>query len=108
MSALQLSPVTADHRTNRLLAALEPHLEVVTLSQGQVLVAEHLIGYAYFPQDAVMSLVNVIEDRADGRGVGLSGVRDDRPSQRAGDPEEAFGRHVVQMARDSLTDCVRD
>jgi CRP-like cAMP-binding protein len=61
----------ADHRANRLLAALEPedfaslepHLEIVGLQKGQVLYeAGDTIRYTYFPHDTVVSLVNVLED----------------------------------------------
>ncbi|WP_147023557.1 Crp/Fnr family transcriptional regulator, partial [Microvirga aerophila] len=61
----------ADHRANRLLAALEPedfaslepHLEIVDLQKGQVLYeAGDTIRYTYFPHDTVVSLVNVLED----------------------------------------------
>ncbi len=61
----------ADHRTNRLLAALEPeefaalepHLELVELTRGQILYdAGEFISHAYFLHDAIISLVNVMED----------------------------------------------
>jgi hypothetical protein len=61
----------ADHRTNWLLAsleagdfaALEPHLELVELSRGQVLYEPgDPLRYAYFPHYAVVSLVNMMED----------------------------------------------
>ena len=73
MSTPQPSPVTANHRTNRLLAALEPedfallepHLELVNLMLKQVLYETgDTITYAYFPHDAIISLVNVMEDGA--------------------------------------------
>jgi CRP-like cAMP-binding protein len=60
-----------DHRANRLLAALEPadfaalepHLEIVELSKGAVLYeAGESIRYTYFPHDALVSLVDVMED----------------------------------------------
>ncbi len=63
--------LNANHRTNRLLtaleledsAALEPHFEVVNLSRGQVLYEPgDVIGHVYFPHDAIISLVNVMED----------------------------------------------
>jgi CRP-like cAMP-binding protein len=98
--------LTADHRTNWLLgalepedfAALEPHLEMVELSRGQVLYETgDPIHHAYFPHYAVVSLVNVLEDGSTvevalfGRGgvVGLLSALVTR---------EAFGRYVVQMA----------
>ncbi len=96
----------AEHRTNWLLAALEPedfaalepHLELVELPHKQVLYeAGDPIRYAYFPHHAVVSLVNVLEDGSTvevalfGRGgvVGLLSALVTR---------EAFGRYVVQMA----------
>lgn len=60
-----------DHRTNRLLAALdaddyavlEPHLEMVDLAKGVVLYeAGERVRYTYFPHDAIVSLVDVMED----------------------------------------------
>jgi CRP-like cAMP-binding protein len=60
-----------DHRANRLLAALEPadfaalepHLEIVDLPKGAVLYdAGESIRYTYFPHDAIVSLVEVMED----------------------------------------------
>ena len=96
----------ADHRTNWLLAALEPgdftalepYLNVVELPLKQVLYeAGDPIRYAYFPHHAVVSLVNVLEDGNTvevalfGRGgvVGLLSALVTR---------EAFGRYIVQMA----------
>jgi CRP-like cAMP-binding protein len=96
----------AEHRTNWLLAALEPedfaalepHLEVVELTPKQVLYEPgDPIRHAYFPHHAVVSLVNVLEDGQTvevalfGRGgvVGLLSALVTR---------EAFGRYVVQMA----------
>jgi CRP-like cAMP-binding protein len=97
--------VTAGHRTNRLLAALEPedfarlepHLELVNLTLKQVLYdTGDAICYAYFPHDAIISLVNVMEDghtveiSVFGR-EGVSGVVSALVTR------EAFGRYVVQM-----------
>ncbi len=62
-----------DHQTNRLLAALgpqdlaglEPHLDIVRLPKGgTVYEGGDPIRYAYFPHDAVVSLVAVMEDGA--------------------------------------------
>jgi hypothetical protein len=62
---------TADHRANRLLAALEPedfaglepYLELVELTRGQVLYdTGDAVSHAYFPHGTVVSLVNVLED----------------------------------------------
>jgi CRP-like cAMP-binding protein len=98
--------LNAQHRTNWLLAslepedfaALEPHLEVVELPLKQVLYeAGDPIRHAYFPHDAVVSLVNVLEDGQTvevalfGRGGGL-GLLSSLVSR------EAFGRYVVQLA----------
>ena len=94
----------ADHRTNWLLASLEaedfavlePHLEFVELSRGQVLYEPgDRLRYAYFPHYAVVSLVNMMEDGGTvevalfGRG-GVLG----RPLVT----QEAFGRYIVQLA----------
>lgn len=60
-----------DHQANRLLAALapedfllfEPCLEVVTLPRGEVLYdTEETIHFAFFPHDAMVSLVTVMEE----------------------------------------------
>jgi CRP-like cAMP-binding protein len=60
-----------EHRGNRLLAALaaddfarlEPHLEVVTLPRGKVLYdTGDIVQHAYFPHDAVVSLIAVMQD----------------------------------------------
>jgi CRP-like cAMP-binding protein len=93
----------ADHRTNWLLAslepedfaALEPHLELVELARGQVLYdSGDPLRYAYFPHYAVVSLVSMMEDGGTvevalfGRG-GVLG----RPLVT----REAFGRYIVQI-----------
>ena len=96
----------ADHRTNRLLAAvepqdfalLEPHLELVNLSFRQVLYEPgDVIRHVYFPHDAIISLVSVMED---GNSVeiavfgreGVSGLLSALATR------EAFGQYIVQMA----------
>jgi CRP-like cAMP-binding protein len=99
-----LKVLGADHRTNWLLAsleaedfaALEPHLQLVELSRGQVLYEPgDPLRYAYFPRYAVVSLVNMMEDGGTvevalfGRG-GVLG----RPLVT----REAFGRYIVQIA----------
>src|SRR4051812_24753162 len=62
---------TAIHRRNQLLAALEPddylwlepHLEVVDLPRGKVVYQTgETIRYTYFPHDAVVSMVAVLQD----------------------------------------------
>lgn len=94
-----------DHRANRFLAALkaedfavlEPHLEAVILPRGTVLYEPgDPIRYTYFPHDAIVSLVDVMEDgrlaevALFGR-EGLFGLLSAFVSQ------EAFGRYVVQI-----------
>jgi CRP-like cAMP-binding protein len=92
--------------TNQLLAAiapedlafLEPHLELVELTRGQVLYEPgDTVHHAYFPHRAVISLVNVLNDGRTvevavfGRGavMGLLSALTTR---------EAFGRYVVQIS----------
>ncbi len=95
-----------NHRTNRLLAALEsedlallePHLETVALSRGQVLYEPgDRILHAYFPHDAVVSLVNVMEDGGSVE-VGVFGREGVLGLLSALVTREAFGRYVVQIA----------
>ncbi|PVE21849.1 Crp/Fnr family transcriptional regulator [Microvirga sp. KLBC 81] len=93
-----------NHRTNRFLAALapddfaylEPYLEIVSLPKSSVLYeAGEPIRYTYFPHDAIVSLVETMED---GRPVevtmfgreGLFGLLSAFVSR------EALGRYVVQ------------
>jgi len=98
--------LTADHRTNRLLAALDlddlaalkPHLEIVNLTRGQVLYdAGDPLRFSYFPHDAVISLLNPMEDGGTvevavfGREA-VCGLLAELASR------EAFGRYVVQMS----------
>jgi CRP-like cAMP-binding protein len=98
--------LTADHRANRLLAAvvpedfalLEPHLEFAELTRGQVLYdVGDVIRHLYFPHEAVISLVNVMEDGGIvevaifGR-EGVSGLFGALATR------EAFGRYIVQIA----------
>ncbi|WP_046866271.1 Crp/Fnr family transcriptional regulator [Microvirga massiliensis] len=95
----------ADHRTNRLLAAmspqdfaqLEPHLEIVDLRRGQVLYEEgEPLRHAYFPHDTIMSLVTLMQDggcaemAVFGR-EGLIGL------VSAMGTRQSFGRYVVQL-----------
>ncbi len=96
---------TAKHRSNRLLAALEledfallePDLESVTLSLGQVLYEPgDIIRHVYFPHDAVVSLVNVMEDGGSVE-VGVFGREGVMGLLSALATREAFGRYIVQM-----------
>jgi CRP-like cAMP-binding protein len=95
----------ADHRANRLLAAmdpedfarLEPHLEVMDLPLGKVLYEPgEMVGHAHFPHDAVISLVAVMEDggfvemTVFGREAVFGFVS-------AFISRESLGRHVVQI-----------
>jgi CRP-like cAMP-binding protein len=97
--------LNANHRSNRLLAALEqedfsllePHLESVTLSLGQVLYEPgDTIRHIYFPHDAVVSLVNVMEDGSSVE-VAVFGREGVMGLLSALATREAFGRYVVQM-----------
>jgi CRP-like cAMP-binding protein len=94
----------ADHRTNWLLASLEaedfavlePHLELVELSRGQVLYEPgDPLRYAYFPHYAVVSLVNMMED---GGTVEVALFGRESVLGRALVTREAFGRSIVQLA----------
>jgi CRP-like cAMP-binding protein len=95
-----------DHRTNRLLAALaaddfallEPHLEIVDLSRGQILCdTGDVMRFAYFPLNAIIALVNMMEDGGTvevavfGR-EGVMGLLSSLVTR------EAFGRYIVQMS----------
>ncbi len=94
------------HRTNRLLAALEPddlaalepHFEVISLSRGQVLYEPgDVIGHVYFPHDAIISLVKVMEDGATNE-VAVFGREGVVGLLSALVTREAFGRYIVQMS----------
>jgi CRP-like cAMP-binding protein len=98
--------VNADHRLNRLLAALEPgdfallepHLELVNLTHKQVLYETgDPVTYAYFPHDAIISLVNVMEDGGTVE-IGVFGHEGVLGLLSALVTREAFGRYIVQMA----------
>ena len=97
-------PITA-HRMNRLLAALEseelallePFLEVVSLSRGQVLYeAGDIIRHVYFPHGAIISLVNVMEDGG-ATEVAVFGREGVAGLLSALVTREAFGRYIVQL-----------
>ena len=95
----------ADHRANRLLAALDPEdfasiessLKLVDLPLGKVLYEPgDMIVDVYFPHQAVVSLVAVLSDGStagsrDVRREGVVGVISAIVSR------ETFGRYVVQV-----------
>jgi len=96
----------ANHQRNRLLAALEPedfasleaHLDLVELALKKVLYEPgDIIRHVYFPHEAIISLVNVMEDGATtevavfGR-EGAAGLLSPLVTR------EAFGRYIVQMS----------
>ncbi|WP_262299883.1 Crp/Fnr family transcriptional regulator [Microvirga sesbaniae] len=94
-----------DHCANRFLAALEaedfavlePQLEAMILPRGTVLYEPgDPIRYTYFPHDAIISLVDVMED---GRlaEVALFGREGLLGLLSAFVSREAFGRYVVQI-----------
>lgn len=96
----------ANHRANWLLAAvepadfalLEPHLELVALPYGQVLYeAGDVIHHVYFPHEAIISHVNVMEDGGIVE-VGVFGREGVSGLFGAVATREAFGRYIVQMA----------
>jgi CRP-like cAMP-binding protein len=98
--------LNADHHTNRLLAALEPedfalfepHLELVDLARNQVLYGTgDTVTYAYFPHDAIISLVNVMEDGGTVE-IGVFGREGVLGLLAELVTREAFGRYVVQMS----------
>jgi CRP-like cAMP-binding protein len=95
----------AGHRANRLLAALapedlaglEPHLELVELTRGQMLYdTGEAVSHAYFPHHTVVSLVNVLEDGGSVE-VAVFGREGVLGLLSALVTHEAFGRYVVQM-----------
>jgi CRP-like cAMP-binding protein len=96
---------TATHRANRLLAALEPedfayfepHLEIVDLHRRQVLYETgETIHHTYFPHDAVVSLVNVLENGGSVE-VAVFGREGVFGLISALFTRESFGRYIVQI-----------
>jgi CRP-like cAMP-binding protein len=96
----------AEHHANRLLFALEPddlaylqpQLEMVSLQRGQIICeAGEALHHAYFPHDAVISLIAVMENgsTAEMAVCGREGVVGLVP---AAVTRQAFGTYVVQMA----------
>src|SRR5215213_6909997 len=95
-----------DHRANRFLAALEPedfaalesYLEIVDLSKGAVIYeAGESIRYTYFPHNAIVSLVEVMEDGrvAEVALFGREGLVGLLSAMISG---EALGRYVVLVS----------
>jgi CRP-like cAMP-binding protein len=100
------APKSVDHRANRLLAALSPedyarlspHLDLIELSAGQILYESgEIMRHAYFPHDAVVSLVAVLEDggSAEMAVFGREGVLGFASSLVT---RVSFGRYVVQLS----------
>lgn len=98
-------PQALGHRANRLVAALrpedfacvEPYLEIVDLPRGKVVYETgETIRYVYFPHDAIVSLVTVMED---GKTVELAvfGCEALFGLVTAVVSRQAFGRYVVQF-----------
>lgn len=93
------------HRTNRLLAALEPedfaglepHLEIVNLHQRQVLCETgDTMRHAYFPHDTVISLLAVMADGSSAE-MSLCGREGVSGLINASVSRPAFGCYVVQL-----------
>jgi CRP-like cAMP-binding protein len=114
-------PKVADHRSNRLLAAMElddfarlqPDLETFDLPRGRILYESgEAIRYAYFPHDAVISLVAVMSDGVSVE-MGLFGRESVFGLISAYISGESLGRYIVQIpgaasriAADSLKQAV--
>ncbi len=94
-----------DHRANWLLAALEredfavlePHLEAVELQAGQVLSETgEVVRHAYFPHDAIISLVTLMEDGGIVE-MGVFGREGVTGFVGALTTRQALGRYLVQL-----------
>src|SRR5215212_7077052 len=78
-------------------AALEPHLEVVSLPKGHILYdSGEAIRHAYFPHDCIASLLAMMEDGGSAEVAlfgceGVLGLTSSRVSR------ESFGRYIVQL-----------
>jgi CRP-like cAMP-binding protein len=94
-----------EHRTNRLLAALEPddfaglepHLQGASLQQDQVLYETgDPLRHAYFPHDTVVSLVAMLKD---GRSAEMAvyGRQGALGLVSAVTAVQSFGRYIVQV-----------
>jgi CRP-like cAMP-binding protein len=97
--------LNADHCANRLLAALEPadfaclepYLELIHLTHKQVLYEPgDVVRHVYFPYNAIVSLVNVMEDGSSVE-VGVFGREGVLGLLSAMASRQAFGRYLVQM-----------
>ena len=94
-----------DHRTNCLLAALEPedfaylepHLEGVILAKGTILYeTDETIRYIYFPHDIIVSLVDVMEDGSSAE-MTVFGCEAVIGLISAVVTRESVGRYIVQV-----------
>jgi CRP-like cAMP-binding protein len=101
---LQMRPAK-DHRANRLLRALdpqdfaylEPYLEIITLKRGQLLYeVDEVIRYTYFPHDAVVALVAVMDNGASAE-MAIAGREGLVGLVTAAITPTSFGRYVVQI-----------
>jgi CRP-like cAMP-binding protein len=92
------------HRTNRLLAALEPddfaclepYLETIILPAGTVLYeAGEPLRHAYFPHDSVVALVAVMQDgrSAEMAVIGREAVVGFISAMAS---RQSFGRYIIQ------------
>ncbi len=102
---MNYGPKASIHRTNRLLAALEsedflwlePHLEIVELPRGKVLYEPgEPIRYTYFPHDAVVSLVTVLQDGGSVE-MAVFGREGALGFASALVTRQSFGRYVTQI-----------
>jgi CRP-like cAMP-binding protein len=96
----------AVHQRNQLLAALEPddyswlepHLEVVDLPRGKVVYQTgELIRYTYFPHDAVVSLVTVLQNGGSVE-MAVFGRESMFGFVSALVTRQSFGRYVTQIS----------
>jgi CRP-like cAMP-binding protein len=79
------------------LAALEPHLETMELSRGQVLYeSRDTIRHAYFPHSCVVSLLAILEDGGSAE-VALFGCEGVLGLASSIVTRESFGRYIVQL-----------
>jgi hypothetical protein len=94
-----------NHRTNCLLAALEPedfaylepHLEDVILPKGTILYeTDETIRYIYFPHDIIVSLVDVMEDGSSAE-MTVFGCEAVIGLISAVVTRESVGRYIVQV-----------